>query len=232
MKKYQHGAGVESAFPEEKRNKKKKIMPSQSKGKMVPKKNKGLKSKNKKVVSDESKKKKSVAHRRTRYTDVYDDIESKFCVMERAAMVLSCLEDNLPYFVKCMLPSNVAHGFWLHLPKRFCSMYLPNRDTSVVLEDEWGNEYNTSFLLERRGLSAGWRGFSIAHRLIKGDILIFHLTEPCKLKVRIVRVNGSEVFNAALCLMSMNPSKRDAYSENKDNIEKKDKRKRKRTKYV
>ncbi|GFP84561.1 B3 domain-containing protein os01g0234100 [Phtheirospermum japonicum] len=105
--------------------------------------------------------------------------------MERADRVLTRLEAELelPFFLKCMLPSNVSHGFWLHLPRKFCNVHLPNHDASIILVDEWGNEYKTSYLLERHGLSAGWRGFSIAHRLLKGDILIFHLTEPCKLQV-------------------------------------------------
>jgi len=62
-------------------------------------------------------------------------------------------------------------------------MHLPSSDTTVILVDEWGNEYKTSYLLERNGLSAGWRGFSISHRLLKGDLLIFRLIEPCKMKV-------------------------------------------------
>lgn len=72
---------------------------------------------------------------------------------------------------------------WQHLPKSFCSQHLPNHDATVVLVDEWANEYETSYLLYRHGLSAGWRGFSVSHRLLKGDILIFELIEPCKLKV-------------------------------------------------
>ncbi|KAG8368349.1 hypothetical protein BUALT_Bualt15G0036300 [Buddleja alternifolia] len=168
------------------------------------------------------------ARKRTRYGDLYDDVEAKFTVMERAERVLSRLENELPHFVKCMLPSNVAHGFWLHLPAKFCSIHLPNHDTSIVLVDEWGNEYKTSYLLDRHGLSAGWRGFSISHRLLKGDILIFHLTEPCKLKVHIVRVNGSDVVSAALCLMNLDASARGTDS----GLIKKDNRKRKKTKYV
>ncbi|KAK6136878.1 hypothetical protein DH2020_029390 [Rehmannia glutinosa] len=149
--------------------------------------------------------------------------------MERADRVLARLENEHPHFLKCMLPSNVSHGFWLHLPINFCSVHLPNHDTSIVLVDEWGNEYKTSYLLGRHGLSAGWRGFSIAHRLLKGDILIFHLIEQCKLKVHIVRVNSSDVVSAALCLMNLDACRRGTDDEDP---EKKHKRKRKRTKYV
>lgn len=81
-----------------------------------------------------------------------------------------------------------------HLPKFFCNIHLPNHDTSIMLVDEWGNEYRTSYLLDRHGLSAGWRGFSISHRLLKGDILIFHLTAPCKLKVTVPFYVVSNIF--------------------------------------
>lgn len=53
----------------------------------------------------------------------------------------------------------------------------------IVLEDESGNEYDTKYLVEKIGLSAGWRGFSIAHKLVEGDVLIFHLIKPSKFKV-------------------------------------------------
>ncbi|XP_075511216.1 uncharacterized protein LOC142547043 isoform X2 [Primulina tabacum] len=94
----------------EKRKKMKKKMPMESK---KSKNSNSLKSKNKKVLSNDSKKTRSIARKRTRYSDIYDDVEAKFSVMERAERVLTHLENGLPYFVKCMLPSNVAHGFWL-----------------------------------------------------------------------------------------------------------------------
>ncbi|CAA0807545.1 B3 domain-containing protein [Striga hermonthica] len=214
-----------------KKRKKKSIMLLESSKKGSSRKPRSVKSKDKQVCTKNSKKSRSVSRKRTRQTDLYDDIESKFSVMERADRVLARLESELelPFFLKCMLPSNVSHGFWLHLPKKFCSLHLPNHDTSIILVDEWGNEYKTSYLLERHGLSAGWRGFSIAHRLLKGDILIFHLTAPCRLQVHIVRVHGSDVVSAALCLMEL-----DAFGRGEDaDLEKKDKKKRKRTtKYV
>lgn len=146
--------------------------------------------------------------------------------MERAERILSSLADEFPSFAKCMLPSNVAHGFWLHLPKSFCNMHLPSHDTTVILVDEWDNEYKTSYLLERNGLSAGWRGFSMSHRLLKGDLLIFRLIEPCKLKVYIIRVNGRDVVDAALCLMNF-----DALKKSTDlDLAQKDNRKRKKAK--
>ncbi|EPS67918.1 hypothetical protein M569_06855, partial [Genlisea aurea] len=139
--------------------------------------------------------------KRTRFFDLYDDDEARYSVIERAGELLSGLENDLPHFVKFMLHSNVGQGFWLHLPKKFCEAHMPDHDTNVSLVNEWGKEYRATFLLGRYGLSAGWRGFSISHRLLKGDILIFHLIQPCKFKVHIVRANKSDVMGAALCLM-------------------------------
>lgn len=199
--------------------------------KMIPKKPRSVKSKAKQVKSNHPRKAESIKRKgskRTRINDLYDDVEAKYSVMERAEKVLSRLPDEFPSFAKCMLPSNVAHGFWLHLPKSFCNMHLPSSDTTVILVDEWGNEYKTSYLLERNGLSAGWRGFSISHRLLKGDLLIFRLIEPCKMKVYIVRVNGQEVVDAALCLMNWETLN----TSTELDLVRKDNRKRKKAKHL
>ncbi|KAK4378432.1 hypothetical protein RND71_000294 [Anisodus tanguticus] len=197
--------------------------------KMIPKKRRSIKSKANQVKSNHPKKAESNKRKgtkRTRMNDLYDDVEAKYSVLERGERVLSSLADEFPSFGKCMLPSNVAHGFWLHLPKSFCNMHLPSHDTTVILVDEWGNEYKTSYLLERNGLSAGWRGFSISHRLLKGDVLIFRLIEPCKLKVYIIRVNGQDVVDAALCLMNLDTEKKSMEFD----LVQKDNRKRKKAK--
>ncbi|CAH9116051.1 unnamed protein product [Cuscuta epithymum] len=193
-----------SKSPSSSSSKTKRKMPLQSKRKLVSKKPEKFKSEAKQVKSNNPRKPKSVKRKRATTGDVYDDdVEAKFSVLERAERVMSRLSDEFPIFLKCMLPSNVAHGFWLHLPKAFTDIYLPSHDTNITLVDEWGNEYKTSYLMERHGLSAGWRAFSISHRLLKGDLLIFCLIEPCKLKVDIVRVNGPDVVDAALCLLNL-----------------------------
>ncbi|XP_054778153.1 B3 domain-containing protein Os01g0234100-like [Prosopis cineraria] len=103
----------------------------------------------------------------------------------KAKEIQQNLSQEHPSVIKSMLPS---HG----LPKRFCEMHLPKADTMVVLEDENGREYETKYLIEKMGLSGGWRGFSIAHNLLEGDVLVFHLIEPLKFKVYIIRShNGS-----------------------------------------
>ncbi|KAL3515266.1 hypothetical protein ACH5RR_022168 [Cinchona calisaya] len=210
------------------RNKKKKEkgMPVEKKKKVVSEKPKNPKSKGKKVNSDTAKNSRSIKRKRVGISDIYDDVESKFTVMERAARVLASIEDGAPYFLKCMLPSNVTYSFWLIIPRKFGNLHLPSQDSTVTLVDEWGKEYKTTYLIDRNGLSAGWRGFSMTHRLLKGDILIFRLIGPCKLQVHIVRVHGLDVVNAANCLVNM-----DAYGKTVDSDPaNQDTKKRKRTK--
>ncbi|KAG9135069.1 hypothetical protein Leryth_011564 [Lithospermum erythrorhizon] len=150
--------------------------------------------------------------RRTKAHDVYIDIEAKFSVIERAYRVLRSLTNEFPYFQKCMLASNVCHSFWMIFPTGFCK-FLPNCDSTVTLVDESGVECETTYLFDRRGLSAGWRRFSISHKLLKGDILVFQLIDHCKFKVRIVRVYDVDVLDAASCLMHMVASSGTTYSD-------------------
>ncbi|KAA8536186.1 hypothetical protein F0562_028664 [Nyssa sinensis] len=179
----------------------KRRSPLKTKKKLVPNKPPSLKSKSKQVVSDIPRK--SGRRKRTRIDELYDNVETKFSVMERAEEVMENLAAEFPSFVKCMLPSNVSYGFWLILPTNFCNLHLPRHDATIILVDDCGEEYKTTYLVERHGLSAGWRGFSIAHRLLKGDRLVFHLVGPCKFQVNIVRVYGLDEVDAAHCLMNL-----------------------------
>lgn len=78
------------------------------------------------------------------------------------------------------------------LPKRFCVKHLPENDEMIVLVDENGEEYSTKYLVDKIGLSGGWRGFSIAHNLLPDDVLVFQLIKPCKLKV--INVTSCPIF--------------------------------------
>lgn len=62
-------------------------------------------------------------------------------------------------------------------------MHLPKHDDTVVLVDENGQEFETKYLIDKNGLSGGWRGFSIAHKLLEKDVLVFQLIASCKFKV-------------------------------------------------
>ncbi|PRQ23038.1 putative transcription factor B3-Domain family [Rosa chinensis] len=105
--------------------------------------------------------------------------------------------------VKVMLPSHVSGGFWLGLSKTFCIKHLPKQDTMFVLEDENGKKFETKYLVEKIGLSGGWRGFSIAHKLLAGDVLVFHLVTESKFKVYVIRSNGLGEVECALGLVQL-----------------------------
>lgn len=60
---------------------------------------------------------------------------------------------------------------------------MPKHDEKVVLVNESEEKYETKYLVEKNGLSAGWRGFSIAHKLLEKDVLVFQLIQPCVFKV-------------------------------------------------
>ncbi|KAJ0763165.1 putative transcription factor B3-Domain family [Helianthus annuus] len=82
---------------------------------------------------------------------------------------------------------------------------MPKQDETVVLLDENDQEFNTKFLVDKTGLSGGWRGFSIAHNLLEGDTLVFQLVDRWKFKVYVVRVNGVNEVDGALALLSLVP---------------------------
>lgn len=133
------------------------------------------------------------------------DSQAKSAAIERANEVQASLPSELPSFVKPMLPSHVTGGFWLGFPKKFCDVHLPKHDEMVVLVDEDQQEFNTKYLVDKTGLSGGWRGFSIAHKLLEGDALVFQLIEHWKFKVYIVRVHGLNEIDGALGLLNLVP---------------------------
>ncbi|CAK7323474.1 unnamed protein product [Dovyalis caffra] len=113
----------------------------------------------------------------------------------------SSLQPEKPSFVKQMLQSHVYQGYqsmWLHIalnPRAFllcfAKNHLPKEDLEVILEDENGSESGSKFLGEKAGLSAGWRGFALAHKLNAGDALVFELVEQWQFKVYTFRASAS-----------------------------------------
>lgn len=55
----------------------------------------------------------------------------------------------------------------------------------MTLIDESGGEHQTRYLAHKAGLSAGWKGFSIAHELVDGDALVFQLINATEFKVKL-----------------------------------------------
>ncbi|KAK2410881.1 AP2/B3 transcriptional factor family protein [Trifolium repens] len=120
----------------------------------------------------------------------------------------SHLKPEFPSFVKSLVRSHVASCFWMGLPVAFCKRHLPDKDTTITLEDESGREYKTKYIACKTGLSAGWRQFSAVHKLLEGDVVVFQLVEPIKFKVYIIRaINSREVDGAFMNLDSCTKQK-------------------------
>jgi len=69
------------------------------------------------------------------------------------------------------------------LPTYFCRKHLPKSDGTITLVDEEDDESDTLYLARKAGLSTGWKGFAIEHKLHDGDCLVFQLIEQTKFKV-------------------------------------------------
>ncbi|GKC05151.1 B3 DNA binding domain-containing protein [Tanacetum coccineum] len=71
--------------------------------------------------------------------------------------------------------------------------HLPKDDVTVVLVDEDDQEYNTKYLDRKYGLSGGWRAFSMAHKLLAGDALVFQLIKQWKMKVNLSVIEFKDI---------------------------------------
>ncbi|TMX03124.1 hypothetical protein EJD97_018119 [Solanum chilense] len=162
-----------------------------------------LKGWHKQVVCKKPKKRGSCKKKMAMMHNLYGQIDLATSAKYRAEEVLSRLSTKYPSFMKPMIRSNVSGGFWLSLPRLFCQLHMPRHDIIVTLVDESQEEYKTKYLAERNGLSGGWRGFSLSHDLVEGDVLVFQLFRFCKLKVYMVRANYLAEVDAALVLLHL-----------------------------
>ncbi|KAK3025608.1 LOW QUALITY PROTEIN: hypothetical protein RJ639_042106 [Escallonia herrerae] len=191
--------------PNEPTVKQRKVL--ETKKKVIPERRTGLKDHTKKEVPDNPKKSSLSNQRRNlaKVSEASNHLQAKL-PLERAKDVQANLASGFPSFIKSMLPSHVAGGFWLSFPKQFCDLHLPRHDDTVILVDDCGKEYETKYLIDKNGLSGGWRGFSIAHKLLDRDVLIFQLIGPCKFKVYIVRANGLTEIDGVVGLKDLDAS--------------------------
>lgn len=90
------------------------------------------------------------------------------------------------------------------LPIHFCKDHLPSRDEYITLVDENGDATETKYLALKNGLSAGWRGFAIDHKLVDGDVVVFQLVSPREFKVIPKLLNSFLYLFYTLCLMFLN----------------------------
>ncbi|KAM5582925.1 putative B3 domain-containing protein [Rosa sericea] len=119
--------------------------------------------------------------------------EERSAAFKAAERLQESLQSENPSFVKSMVRSHVYSCFWLGLPSNFCETHLPkSSDSELILEDEDGNEYDAKYIAKRTGLSGGWRGFALEHKLDDGDALVFELVEPTRFKIHIIKVTTQE----------------------------------------
>ncbi|KAL5709578.1 hypothetical protein ACHQM5_020253 [Ranunculus cassubicifolius] len=127
-----------------------------------------------------------------------------------------------------MLPSHVNGGYGLGLPAQFCNAHFPRHDIRITLIDENQKEYSVKFFAEKPGLSSGWKEFSIGHELVEGDALVFHLVEPLKFQVYIIRAHSLSAIDGVISLLTLDPrSKRS--TQNNSKTSEKSARKRQKT---
>ncbi|WCJ31118.1 B3 domain-containing protein Os05g0481400 [Euphorbia peplus] len=110
--------------------------------------------------------------------------KNKSAAVIRAEEIQSNLESEFPSFVKCLVRSHVGSCFWMGLPGPFCRQHLPREETVMTLEDEFGKEFKMKYIGYKTGLSAGWRQFAVAHKLLEGDALVFQYIDHCKFKFK------------------------------------------------
>ncbi|XP_048135981.1 B3 domain-containing protein Os01g0234100-like isoform X2 [Rhodamnia argentea] len=170
------------------------------------------------VVSDGTRKSLSFKRSKTAL-DGLDPSEVKSGAMVRAEEVQSNLEPTYPSFIKALVRSHVGSCFWMGLPGVFCRAHLPNRDTTIILEDEHGKQYEMKYIAHKTGLSAGWRQFSVGHNLLEGDVLVFQLVEPNKFKVYIIKAGDLSEVDGALGLLNLDAPTKKVEAEDGTNPE-------------
>ncbi|KAJ8567245.1 hypothetical protein K7X08_019453 [Anisodus acutangulus] len=153
-------------------------------------------------------------------------IQMKPPIIIRAEEFLSSIGNEYPSFMKLLVRSHVGSCFWMGLPVPFCKNHLPRKDTPVILESESGEEFEIKYIAEKTGLSAGWRKYAAAHKLVEGDVLVFQLVEPTRFKVYVIRANDLKEVDGALSLLNLDaPTKQsDADGTNAHNIKKRQKK--------
>ncbi|XP_016462177.2 B3 domain-containing protein Os01g0234100 [Nicotiana tabacum] len=152
--------------------------------------------------------------------------QMKSPIIIRAEEFLSNIGNEYPSFMKLLVRSHVGSCFWMGLPVPFCKNHLPRKDTPVILESETGEEFEIKYIAEKTGLSAGWRKYCTAHKLVEGDVLVFQLVAPTRFKVYVIRANDLKEVDGALSLLNLDapPKQSDAEGAPAHNLKKRQKK--------
>ncbi|KAK4760895.1 hypothetical protein SAY87_005788 [Trapa incisa] len=139
--------------------------------------------------------------------------EANFAI-DRAIEVQSNLESAFPSFIKTLLRSHCQDRYRMGLPGYFTRQFLPLEDSTLILEDEDGKCYETKYFIRDGMLGAGWRQFCHAHQLGEGDVLVFQLVQPTKLKVFIVKIDNLNEVDGALGLLGLDTCAKRSNADN------------------
>ncbi|KAJ0719494.1 putative transcription factor B3-Domain family [Helianthus annuus] len=105
-------------------------------------------------------------------------------------------------------------AYWMGFPLWFGKLFLPKADSEMVIEDGYMEIHHVKYNAEKSGMSAGWKKFAVGHNFLDGDVLVFHLVEPYKLKVlffygcvHMMNINntGSYLFPTSVRVLLLNP---------------------------
>lgn len=139
------------------------------------------------------------------FNELYDYSEVQIsAVMQCAREIQANLASEFPSFIKLIPQSEGFERFLIDLPSEFCKLHMPKYDETFALEGECGKEYRTNFITNTCILGQGWSRFSLAHKLLKGDVVVFQLVQPFKFKVYIVRSNDLAESDEAVGLLNSN----------------------------
>ncbi|PIA26891.1 hypothetical protein AQUCO_08600041v1 [Aquilegia coerulea] len=159
-----------------------------------------------------------------------DHDKVKLCAIQRAEEVRANLDPRFPSFVKSMLRSHVIKGFWMGIPGQFCKAHLPKHDVTIPLVDENQEEFVTNYLLHKIGLSGGWKGFAVAHKLVERDALVFQLIKATTFQVHIIRAFSLDAIDGVIGFVTLDSDPK--HSSTCKSIKTSGKRVRKRRKIV
>lgn len=113
----------------------------------------------------------------------------RMAAIDAAEIVFKGLRN--PAFIKPLLHSHTAGGFWMGLSSSFCKEHLPIEDERLMLEAN-DMEWECVYLAYKGGLSGGWRSFSIDNLLRDQDCCIFELVNPRRFVVHIFYAERDE----------------------------------------
>ncbi|KAI3503094.1 hypothetical protein L1887_31530 [Cichorium endivia] len=133
--------------------------------------------------------------------------------MIRAEEIQSNLGTEHPSCIRRIVNEHIGAGCCMGFPESFSMLFLPKTDSDIVIEDEDGLIHHLKYIAHKNGLIAGWKKFANDYNLLEGDVLVFHLVEPFKFKVYILRENDMNKVDGATGLFNLETHTKQIISE-------------------